>query len=433
MTQEIISQITTELDQPTRNYLLGKPATVRDWCLKVVELTVGNPQKRIVGKNLTEIGTMLGISRQWVANYIKLALKHKLADVDPENPEKIKVYEKTQQEIFQEYSEQFPIMQDPLVIEWDRNMAFRKKGKPIEARAQHIRNLQKFCNFFKVKPVQLIQDRNTTGSYLETYLEKLRDGTIPRRIRNDKSSPEQAFKAVKDAVRHFCSYHGISLPKGLGGIWDARVLGHGQYADIRLSDQQLIQLDKLMLEWYGMDSNIYRLVWAGIESGARKEALLSMKLDWTESVDEDGSVTFYLTAYESKTKHIKDGKWTKYITRKNTQESLRLLKARNSTDVLYENETKPKMYKILVRELKKLYKALGLTNQYFYDHAVHALRHISAHYWLAHTNYDYEYVCIVCGWHTNAELKASYGEMPPEIITAKMKQYRKAMIGAVAA
>lgn len=428
--------IPSELDQPTRKRLLGLPygqtATVRDWCLKVVELTLGNPQKKIAGKTMEEIGLELGISRQWVSNYIELAIKYNLADVDPNNPKKIKVHEKTQQEIFQEYSEQYPILKDQLVIEWDRNMAFRKNGKPIVARTQHIRSLQRFCNFHRVKPVQLIQDRNTTGTLLETYLEKLRDGTIKRQIRsNTKNSPEQAFGSIKSAVRHFCSYHGISLPKGLGGIWDARVLGHGQYADVRLSDQQFEMLDKILLEQYGLDSNIYRLVWTGIESGSRAKALMTMKLDWTESTD-DGLTTFYMTAYESKTKHIKEGKWTKYITRPHLQESLKLLKARGTTDYLYENISETEMYNNLRTELKKIYKAIGLTNPYFYEHPTHSLRHISAQHWLVKTNYDYALVCIICGWHTEAELKASYGEMPPSVIAAKVKAAVSSMHGVAA-
>ncbi len=95
---------------------------------------------------------------------------------------------------------------------------------------------------------------------------------------------------------------------------------------------------------------------------------------------------------------------------------------------------------------KQLWKALGKipdwdecvakknegykeTGNYFFDHSIHALRHIGAHYWLSLTDYDYGIVAEIGGWMTIDELKKSYGAMPPEM---KYKKVRAAQSKAMA-
>jgi hypothetical protein len=113
---------------------------------------------------------------------------------------------------------------------------------------------------------------------------------------------------------------------------------------------------------------------------------------------------------------FKSGKWTKFITRPDTQKSLELLKLRKCDrifeSVLSEYAFKSKIHK----ELSEVYSHLGKNDSYFQQHSSHALRHFGAHYWLSKTNYNYGIIAEVGGWHTIDELKKSYGQIPPETI-----------------
>ena len=123
-----------------------------------------------------------------------------------------------------------------------------------------------------------------------------------------------------------------------------------------------------------------------------------------------------MTAFESKTHHIRGGKWRKFITRKETQRSIDLLRSRGS-DKIYESKLPRYKFQIEINgKLIQLYKHLGKNGKYFSLHATHVLRHLGAHYWLSKTNYNYGIISEVGGWNTIDELKKSYGQIPPERI-----------------
>jgi hypothetical protein len=87
--------------------------------------------------------------------------------------------------------------------------------------------------------------------------------------------------------------------------------------------------DNLIKDECGLDSDVYRWLWVWIEPCARYRALYNMSLDYTTSFfAKSGSITYIMIAKESKTEHIRGGKWFKYITRTDTQKSLDLLKGR---------------------------------------------------------------------------------------------------------
>ena len=163
------------------------------------------------------------------------------------------------------------------------------------------------------------------------------------------------------------SFTVIALKKGEKGIYCAKVLGHGNYADVRLTKEQFVLMEDYLLKNGGIDSDLYRLVWVGIESCARKEALFTIPLSWSIDDEDPENKTFFLTATEKKTKHIKKGKQTKHITRKRTQDSLEFLKDRNTSSLIWEEQiSKSGKYLKLLQQLKKLYKAIGCTNHYFF-------------------------------------------------------------------
>lgn len=82
-----------------------------------------------------------------------------------------------------------------------------------------------------------------------------------------------------------------------------------------------------------------------------------------------------------------------------------------------------KPYNKLLDDLRACYLEVGLTDDYFQEKPVHAMRHIFAHYWLIKTSYDYEFVADLGHWKATTELKRSYGAQPKRIFFAKTIAY----------
>ena len=141
-----------------------------------------------------------------------------------------------------------------------------------------------------------------------------------------------------------------------------------------------------------------------------------MENDYTKIKTKKGKVIFLMSVIESKTENIRGGKWTKFITRKDTQRSLELIKSRNCDKIYESTELRYSFKKNINNQLIEIYQYLGKRESYFQNHPSHVLRHIGAHYWLSKTNYNYGIIAEVGGWHTIDELKKSYGQIPPEKI-----------------
>ena len=217
-------------------------------------------------------------------------------------------------------------------------------------------------------------------------------------------------------VRDFCALYDITWRKGVRGIMSQKVSNHGKYPDIRFTAEEFEAADKFIKERWGLDSDVYRWFWIGVESCARFNALYHMKNDWTKIKRKSGGVVFLMSVIETKTEDIRGGKWTKYITRPDTQKSLELLKERNC-DRIFESKLAETPFKRgITQNISEIYAHLGKTEPYFSNHPSHALRHLGAHYWLAKTDYNYGIIAEVGGWHTIDELKKSYGQIPPEKI-----------------
>jgi len=196
-----------------------------------------------------------------------------------------------------------------------------------------------------------------------------------------------------------------------------RVVNHGQYADVRLSEKELNMADSFIKERWGLDSDVYRWFWIGIESCARFDALYNMSLDYEQHTNpKTGNTTYIMTAHESKTESLRGGKWYKYITRADTQKSIDLLKSRDGTKIHEWSGGKYLFKRQISKSIGLVFQHIGKTNQYFLHHPTHALRHIGAQYWLAKKDFNYGLVSEIGGWHTIDELKKSYGMIPPEKI-----------------
>ncbi|MDH3385404.1 MAG: hypothetical protein OEL77_05270 [Nitrosopumilus sp.] len=120
-------------------------------------------------------------------------------------------------------------------------------------------------------------------------------------------------------VRDFCGFYDLTWKKGTTGIMSQKIPGHDKYADIRFTEEEFVKAESFIKEKWGLDSDIYRWFWIGIDSCARFGALYNMDNDYTIQKNAAGKSIYIMTAHVTKTEHIRGGKWVKYITREDTQ------------------------------------------------------------------------------------------------------------------
>lgn len=394
--------------------LYGKRATPEQITQEILKLLHGNKVNGIEPLSVKDTAKILGLSKDTIYEYAKKAVKAGLLKLGNTGYLCIPTNQ-TSKASFRLFTRRHQILDIPLVAEWKQDLLTRKQGTPISTWQARIRHLESVCNTCNIKPKYLLVSQRQTEKVLKNYAQLYLEGRAVRDSRGMKA-PADIKNVVyhkAQAIRDFCGFHGITWRRGTTGIMSQSVPNHGKYADVKLTDAELDEADRFIKERWGIDSDVYRWFWIGIESCARFNALYLMKLEYTKHTSRKGKTTYIMTAYESKTRHIKGGKWVKYIRRSDTQKSIDLLKARGCTRI-YES----KLYQLKFRQqmrdhLNEIYRHLGKID-YFEGHTTHVLRHIGAHYWLAKMNYSYGVVAMIGGWNTIDELRKSYGEIPPE-------------------
>lgn len=396
--------------------LYGKSATEEEIAKEVSRLLLGDPDRRQPPTSVTETARMLGYTRATIYEYVKKAVTkyHTLEYKDgrislPENSKELAS--------FRQFGKNHDIVNDPLVSDWKQDLLTRKNGEPVSSWKARILSLESVCNTCMVNPRDLVISQRHTEKILRNYAELYREGRVVKRPAGRRKISDDIRNIIYQkvqGVRDFCGFHGLIWKRGVGGIMSQKVPNHAKYADKRLTDEELEQADRFIKEKWGLDSDTYRWFWIGIETCARFSALYDMNLDYTIHVSKkSGNITYIMTAHETKTRHIKNGKWSKYITRPDTQKSIDLLKSRGGTRIYESGESRSSFVKTISSNMREVYAFLGKT-EYFESHPTHALRHIGAHYWLAKKDYNYGLVALIGGWNTIDELRKSYGEMPPE-------------------
>lgn len=385
----------------------------------ITDLLIGNDAKGIKPKSPTEIARTLGVARDTVYRYRKQAID--LKEITLNDDGTIKVNEELlEQAVFEEFKKNNPIANDPIIMTWIKSMkTMGHTGKGNKNSTSHVHRIQRVCNLLKVKPVQLTIDLDTSIAIAQSFYDKLESGEIPRKKLRANSSVDTAFYPIRMSIRHFMQYNTrnrIVIPRGDKSILSGKILNHGNYADIKLTPQEIKDAEEFIIENHGLDSDLYRFFFIGLESCARKEALFNMNLKWEE---DDG--VYFMQAVETKTEHLQGGKFDKYIQRAKTQESLRLAKARGLTKLWDTSNKKDAYYREMRDALRTVYTHLGKTEHYYFEEPFHSLRHIGAHYWLERTDYNHSFVAEIGGWKTIDELQVSYGKIPPSIIMKKIK------------
>jgi hypothetical protein len=390
--------------------LYGKKTTHSKITEEISSLLNGN-SSRPYPLSVAEIAKVLGVCKKTVYNYInKTKQITKLESgrfVLPKNP----------YSAYRHFNKHHEITSDPLVTEWMDDLLTRKQGIPIKSWRQRLRALETVCNTCKVNPKDFLVSRKNTEKIMRSFAKHYHNGNA-KQFHVGKKSEGMGFAIYirVQGIRDFCAFYDITWRKGITGIMSQKVPGHGKYADIRFTDEEFDIADKFIKEQWGMNSDIYRWFWIGVESCARFNALYNMSNQYTKHQTLSGKTIYIMTAFETKTAHIRGGKWKKFITRKDTQISIDLLKSRGYNAIFESNLSKFKFKKDMHEKLFLVYKHLGKTENYFSSHATHVLRHLGAHYWLSKTNYNYGIISEVGGWNTIDELKKSYGQIPPEKI-----------------
>jgi len=347
--------------------LYGKKATPED-ILEEIHRLLFAKGNRPYPLRPPEIAKAIGISRDTVYNYIKKLSKR--GDV-VRLPSGHFFFPKTDE--FRQFNKHHEITSDPMISEWMDDLLTRKQGLPVKTWRNRLRSVEIVCNTCKVSPYDLTISTRKTEKILRTFAKHFQKGDVVCSNRGRKSLGMNTTVYNKvQAVRDFCSFYDITWRKGVSGIMSQKVPNHGKYADIRFTTEEFDGADKFIKERWGIDSDVYRWFWVGIESCARLNALYHMKNDWSKIETKSGKIVFLMSAIESKTDNIRGGKWTKFITRKDTQISLELLRKRHCARI-YESKLPEYSFKQKINQhLVEIYRHLGKKEFYFQQHPCHA-------------------------------------------------------------
>ena len=393
--------------------LYGKKVTQDDILEEIYRLLYGKGDRPYPLKP-SEITKVIGLNRNSIYNYIKKLSQR--GDV-VKLPSGHLVLPKVDEREYRKFNKLHSITSDPLVSEWLDDLLTRRRGLPIKCWKVRLQSIETICNTCKVSPSDLIISAKKTEKIMREFAKHFQNGDVVRSKMGRRSlGMNSTIYTRVQGVRDLCAFYDVTWRKGVSGIMSQKIYNHGKYPDIRFTDEEFVTADKFIKERWGLDSDVYRWFWIGVESCARFNALYNMKNDWTKIERKSGGVVFLMSVIETKTEDIRGGKWTKYITRSDTQKSLELLKERNCDRIFESKLAETPFKREITQNISEIYQHLGKKESYFHHHPSHALRHLGAHYWLAKTDYNYGIIAEVGGWHTIDELKKSYGQIPPEKI-----------------
>jgi len=303
-------------------------------------------------------------------------------------------------------------------------------------------SLNRACQILKISPESLCQKGyEKTGKQLAA-INKLMFQV------SEIVKSESSFYQIRMAVRSWLAWNEISIPRGnlcpknLSGMI---VSTHGQANHVRASMAEIAQANELLensdtkipYPKRRQDTEIYFKF--GIETASRATAIITGEMyKWNNAAR-----TF--KTFERKLQHVGKHRMTKRIF---CPELIRLLNERQqagekcligkqneyvnfsqigneSRDDIKFSSAQTKALKEINENLRAIYEQVGgnMADPYFTKKPSHSLRHISAQYWLLKSGFDYGFVAKLGGWFTIDELRASYGEMPPEVFDAKYGKY----------
>ena len=413
----------SQIQDHKRKRLYGKIATEKEIAKENARLLLGDPKHGLMPKSPKEIcATLSYASRQTHYFYRAKAVEYGFLALD-ENKKPI-LPAKTPQSQFKKFTKDNKLVDTPLGMEWVQNMFTRKGGKPIKVWKTRLTNFSNFCNTLEINPETMLIDLETSDRYATAFLKLYQEGKAKIRYLKDPSESDiqKVAYVYAQAYRDFMNFHGLPYPKNYGGVSSQKVVGHGQYADVKLSDEEIQKAKKYLIEKYGICSDEFRFFMMGVESCGRHGAVFPMTLDY-EITEYEGKQCYVFKIFESKTEHIKGGMMDKYVTDPELQSSIDDLKKKGINRLNEEELPKKRLDNKIRSALHDLYIYLGketIHDGYFMKHWFHVLRHVGAHYWLRKTEYNHSVVALVGGWKIVQELIDSYGATPHEIVMKKI-------------
>jgi len=384
-----------------RKRLYGKIATEEEIAKENARLLLGDPKHGLMPKTVKEIcATLSYASRETHYFYRRKAVEFGFLALD-ENQKPI-LPAKTPQTQFKKFTDQNKLVDTPLGMEWVQNMFTRKGGKPIKVWKTRLTNFTNFCNTLEINPETMLVDLETSDRYATAFLKLYQEGKAKIRYTKDPSLSDiqKVAYVYSQAYRDFMNFHGLPYPKNYGGVSSQKVVGHGQYADVKLTEIELESAKQYLITKYGICSDEFRFFMMGVQSCGRHGAVFPMTLDY-EITEFEGKKCYVFKIFESKTEHIKKGMMDKFVVDEDLQKSIDDLK-KKGINRLNEKEMPRHQLDLKIRTaLLDLYKFLGketVHDGYFMKHWFHVLRHVGAHYWLRKTEYNHGVVAIVGGW-----------------------------------
>jgi len=413
----------SQIQDHKRKRLYGKISSEDDIAREIARLLLGEPKRGLMPKSVKEVMQIMSYnSRTTFYAYRQRAIDKGFLELD-ENDKPI-LPAKTPQTMFKQFTKDNTLVDTPLGREWVDNMFTRKGGKPIKVWKQRLTNLTNFCNTLEINPEALLVDLPTSDKYAQAFLKLYQEGKAKIRYVKDPSASDiqKVAYVYSQAYRDFMNFHGLPYPKGYGGVSSQKVIGHGKYADVKLSEEELQKAKQYLIDKYGICSDEFRFFMMGVQSCGRHGAVFQMTLDY-EISEVEGVKCYIFKIFESKTEHIKGGMMDKYVTDPELQQSIDDLKAKGINRLNEEDLNVSKLDQKIKVALLDLYEFLGkstMHNGYFKAHWFHVLRHVGAHYWLRKTEYNHSVVALVGGWKIVQELIDSYGAVPHDIVMKKI-------------
>jgi len=406
-----------------RKRLYGKIATEEEIAKENARLLLGDPKHGLMPKSVKEIcQTLSYISRQTHYTYRQKAVE--LGYLALDNNNKPILPTKTPQTQFKKFTEDNKLVDTPLGMEWVQNMFTRKQGKPIKVWKVRLTNFTNFCNTLEIAPETMLIDLETSDRYATAFLKLYQEGKAKIKYQKDPSESDiqKVAYVYSQAYRDFMNFHGLPYPKGYGGVSSQKVVGHGQYADVKLSDEEIQRAKEYLIKKYGICSDEFRFFMMGVLSCGRHGAVFGMTLDY-EITEFEGEKCYVFKIFESKTEHINKGMNDKFVIDRDLQKSIDDLKKKGINRLNEEKLSKTALDTKIRIALQDLYVYLGkdtIHDGYFMKHWFHVLRHVGAHYWLRITEYNHSVVALVGGWKIVQELIDSYGATPHDIVLRKI-------------
>lgn len=438
--------MSTVLDEKViaRKTLNGKPASNREFAKAVSDYMLGDATRGIEPQTPTEIMKKLGYKDlKTIRQFKDLAIALGFLEIDeygkPKLPDRSKLLAS-----FRRFDAQHDFTNDALVSRWREDLLTRKKGKPIDSWAHYLRTFEAVCNTLKINPEQFIVGRNILEvleqgrtymkAFMKLYSEHKADIQYTKNWSLDNIDLEHIAYSYSKSVRDFMRFYGYGYAKGETGVMSQNISSfHGKYSGVRASDEQITVGKKFIKDTVGIDSDLFRVFTFGIQTCARKGAILGASTNYTTHTSKKtGNTTYIMEVYESKTKHIKQGIRTKLVRDVELQQSIDVLKKRGGLYLVEDRKSMNATYAKLTEQLKEVYVKMGIASinprirerpetGYPLEHAFHTLRHLGAHFLLRKKKYHYGLVAVIGDWKTIDELKDSYGEMPPEIVLELME------------